>query len=167
LVGAVLAGDRSAFALLVSRYKGAVRATALSVLGDHHAAEDIEQEAFVAAYRKLATLRSARKFGPWVLQITRRLALNAARRRPTTITLDEQAEPAAPGDGQLEADLQPVLAAVMKLPEPERQAVMLRYFGGHSVQEMADMTSRSVGTVTKQLWRARQRLRRWIEEAEQ
>ena len=166
LVDAVLAGDRSAFSALVARYKGPVRATALAVLKHHHSAEDIEQEAFVMAFQKLGTLRSSRKFGPWLLQITRRLALSAARRQRTTATLDPETAPAAPNNGQLESDLQKVLAAVMKLPETERQAVMLRYFNGHGVQEIADMTSQSVGTVTKRLTRARQRLRGWLEETE-
>ena len=165
IVRAVKAGDRSAFALLVERYGRAVRATALDVVGDHHAAEDAEQEAFVAAYRKLATLRSGSHFGPWLMQIARRVSLNAIRRRRRTVPLDGSAElAAAPGDGELKSDLKPLLVAVMKLPEQERQAVMLRYFAGYSVKDVAAVMSRSLGSVTKQLWRARQRMRGWLEE---
>ncbi len=168
IVQAVLGGDGAAFALLVRRYQCAVRATALAVLDDHHAAEDIEQEAFVAAYRKLATLRAGSHFGPWLLTITRRLARTTRlRQRRQIVPLEGVAEPPAePSDGRLDEELQPLLAAVMRLPELERQAVMLRYLAGHSAQDVAEIMSRSAGSVTKRLYRARQRLRRWLEETE-
>jgi len=51
-----------------------------------------------------------------------------------------------------------LLAAVMRLPERERQVVTLRYFDGHSVQAVAEITGRPLGTVTRQLSRAYARL---------
>ena len=169
IVEAVLTGDRAAFALLVRRYGRAVRAAALSVLGDHHAAEDIEQETFMTAYRTLATLRSGSRFGPWLVMVTRRLSLAALRRRQRrkAASLEDVPEPPTPAtDGRLSEPLRRLLAVVMRLPKHERQAVMLRYFGGHGVREVAAITSRPVGTVTKQLHRARQRLRGWLEETD-
>jgi RNA polymerase sigma-70 factor (ECF subfamily) len=167
IVRAVLAGDRAAYAALVERYGRLVRATALSVLRDMHAAEDIEQEAFLTAYRKLATLRSGEQFGPWLMIITRRLALDGLRlrRRRRVVPLDPRTDQVpAPTNGRLAEDLEPLLDGVMRLPMPERHVVMLRYFAGYSVQRVADTMSCPVGTVTKQLWRARQRLRDWLKE---
>ena len=79
--------------------------------------------------------------------------------------LDESRDPALEGpDGQLEEDKQQLLAAILQLPAAERQVVMLRYFGEHTVKEVASMAGRSVGTVTKQLSRAHRRLRHMVEE---
>jgi RNA polymerase sigma factor (sigma-70 family) len=58
-----------------------------------------------------------------------------------------------------------LLAAVMRLPERERQLLMLRHFGGHSVADIAEMLGRPVGTVTKQLSRSYGRLREQFEAA--
>lgn len=160
LVGAVLAGDREAFADLVRRYERAARAVAVDVVGDHHAAQDAAQEAFIAAYEKLGSLRDGAVFGSWMLKIVRNHALNWVRRRSRQPALELLRDPPACGqDGRLEQASQRLLAAVTRLPEHERVVVMLRYFDGHGVRAIAEMTGRPVGTVTTQLSRARDRLR--------
>ena len=74
LVSSALQGDQAAFATLVGRYQRAARAAAFHRLGDHHAAEDAAQDAFVAAYRKLTSLRDGSLFGSWLLTIVRHQA---------------------------------------------------------------------------------------------
>jgi hypothetical protein len=81
LVNAVLNGDKEAFAMLVKRYERPVRAAALDVLGDYHSATDVSQDAFVTAYENLSGLRKPLAFGPWLMKITRRCALDYVRRR--------------------------------------------------------------------------------------
>ena len=165
LVHAVLTGQLEAFADLVRRYERTVRATALDVLGDHHAAQDVTQDAFVAAYEKLGTLRDAAAFGGWTVRIARNRALSAARRRSNRQAMELPPDvPVHPPNGQLDERSQRLLRTVMKLPEHERTVVMLRYFEGHTVQVVADMTGRPVGTVTAQLARARDRLRQRLKE---
>jgi len=167
LVKAVLDGERNAFAVLAKRYERPVRAVAMNVLGDHTTAQDIAQDAFVRAYENLPALRKSSAFGPWLIKITRRCALTAAHRRPREITLDPtNAFPPEKRDGQLNEEKQALLAAVIKLPESERQVVMLRYFSGHSVRDVAAILGRSVGTVTKQLSRSHKRLRNILERPE-
>ncbi len=167
LVKAVLGGERSAFAELVRRYERAVRGVALSVLGDSHAAEDVAQDCFVIAYEKLAELRKPEAFGYWVLKIARREAISRSRSRVKMASLEESKIAAAKDrDGQLDEDLQEVLAAVMKLPGHERQVVMLKYFNGRSTRQIAQMTGRAIGTVSKQLSRAHKRLRRILKGTE-
>ena len=61
-------------------------------------------------------------------------------------------------------DVLDVLDQVVRLPEPERQAVLLYYFDDQTVDHISRATGRSVGTVTKQLTRARRRLRQWFEQ---
>ena len=160
LVQLALGGDRDAFAKLLARHERTVRAAAMAILGDHHSAQDASQEAFVAAYRKLATLRDGSAFGPWVFKIARREALRIARRSPATVSLDSQADRPDPrDDGRLDSASRRLLEAVMKLPAHERTVVTLRHFDGHSVAEIAEIAARPVGTVTKQLSRAYARLR--------
>ena len=163
-VEVVLAGQREAFADLVRRYEGAVHAVAMGVLCNHHAAQDVCQETFVAAYKGLATLRQPSSFGSWIVRIARNQALSFIQRKPTEQPLGELPEvPAHQGNGRLDESAQHLLAAVMELPVHERAVVMLRYFAGHSLEQISEMTGRSVGTIGAQLHRARARLRERIE----
>ena len=69
-------------------------------------------------------------------------------------------------NGQLDEKNQHLLETIQRLPKPERQVVMLRYFGPHTVRDLASVVGRSVGTVTKQLSRAHKRLRSRLQESE-
>jgi RNA polymerase sigma factor (sigma-70 family) len=165
LVREVLDGAKDAYAQLVGRYERPARAAATHILGNYHSAEDAAQEAFVKAYQQLASLRKPQTFGPWLLTIARRCALDIANKKRPNVPLD------AVGDilthqrnGRLDDDKQQLLRQVMQLGESERQVVLLRYFGSHTVQQVADITGRSVGTVTKQLSRAHKSLRNRIRE---
>ena len=167
LVNAALDGEKQAFAVLVKRYERPVRAVALNVLGDHHLAKDVTQDAFVRAYERLAGLRRPEAFGSWLMRIAHRCALESARRKPKEAQLDTEIATAVESpDGQFDESKQRLLVAVVKLPKAERQAVMLRYFGDNSVKEVAEIVERSVGTVTKQLSRAHKRLRKILERSE-
>ncbi len=166
LVNAVLDGQKQGFAVLVRRYARPVRAAALSVTGDYHLAADVSQEAFVKAYEKLAGLRKAEAFGPWLLKITRRCALDYACRKHKESPLETTAMAIENRNGQLDERKQALLGAVLELPKAEKQVIMLRYFAGHSVKDVAQIVGRSVGTITKQLSRAHRRLRKIMKEAE-
>ena len=167
LVNNVLSGDKQAFGVLVRRYERPVRAVALDVLGDYHLALDVSQDAFVTAYENLPGLRKPVAFGPWLMKITRRCALDLARRKRDEAPLESVVPQAIHNpDGQLDEEKQWLLAAVVKLPKGEKQVVMLRYFAGHSVKDIAEIVGRSVGTVTKQLSRAHKHLRNILERSE-
>lgn len=166
IVRAVLRGDRDAFALLVARHERAVWATAWRVLRDDHAAADAGQDAFLQAFRRLRDLRRPEQFGVWLLRIARRESIRLSRRRvrDPSHSLDEAgADPPRDGAaGRLTAlsdDSEDLLGAVADLPEHERLVVALRYLEGHSVAEVAAALGRPVGTVTKQLSRAIERLK--------
>lgn len=166
LVNAVLNGNKETFAALVKRYERPVRAIALSALGDYHSAADVSQDAFVKAYEELSRLRKRDAFGPWLMRIAHRCALNSVRRSPKVTHLETEVAAAIESpNGQLDEAKQKLLAAVVRLPKVERQVIMLRYFSGHSVKDVADVVGRSVGTVTKQLSRAHKRLRNILKEA--
>jgi RNA polymerase sigma-70 factor (ECF subfamily) len=162
LVGQVRRGDAESYGALCRRYERSVLAVALAELRDIHAAEDVAQATLLAGFQRLSTLNSPSKFGPWILQITRRQVVDWTRKR--------QLSAAAVGVGSRQrqtgdkADIdwigkEHLLKLVGRLPERERVLVGLRFFEGHSVAEISEITARPVGTVTKQLSRAISRLR--------
>ena len=166
LVEAALCGEQCAFATLVERYERPVRSVAIAVLHDVDAAHDVAQDTFLMAFEKLPSLSNRSAFGPWVLKIAQRFAYRAARARTRSRPLTEMQEPSCTStNGKLDVQLEGLLQAVVRLPRQERVVVMLKYFDNQPVDAVAKITGRSVGTVTKQLSRARSRLKRWLGES--
>lgn len=161
LIRACLEHDKAAFADLIRRYEKVVFATAVSILGDRHSAEDVVQNAFVAAYENLPSLRKSEAFGPWLVQIARRNALRESKRRRKLMSLEKDVVAPCVNGQPSEASLY-LLKGLERLPKHERMVVMLRYFENLSVDSIALSTGRPVGTVTKQLTRARTRLLNWM-----
>ncbi len=165
LVHATLRGDRSAFGQLVQRYERSVLASAAQVLMDFQLAQDAAQEAFVSAYRNLGRLRNANSFGPWVLTIVHHQALRLLRSRKMTCQLPaDHAMAEAQEMNSLDGVGEQLLKALSHLPEHERIVLLLRHFESRDVESIARITGRPVGTVTKQLSRAHQRLRKLLED---
>ena len=178
LVKAVLDGDRDAFAFLVDREAAAVIRVCRRVLSDHHEAEDVAQEAFVTAYRSLATWRGDGPFGAWLTRIAVRLAIRALGRRKAVpwarpSTFDGEADvtthlPAGPRTQPEHLALRAEAAsatrrAVADLDEPYREVVALRFFGERSLEEISTLTGRPLGTVKTHLRRGLLRLRERLE----
>jgi len=162
VVDAVLAGDHDAFRLLVDRESAMVIAACRRILGSSVDAQDAAQEAFVRAYQSIATFRGDGPFGAWVRRIAIRIAVARLAAGQTSVSLDDgrRHEPDAAGtgrdpiDGLLDAEERATLIdAVSRLPADQRQVIMLRFFGDHSVEEIARLTDRPVGTVKSRLSR--------------
>lgn len=167
LVNAVLKGEKELFAELVRRYEKPVRAVALNILRDFHLATDVSQDSFVKAYEKLPCLRKPQSFGPWLMKIVRRCAIESARHKAVEIRPEkDMASIIEKPNGHLDDEKRHLLTSVLNLPVSERQVVMLHYFGQNSVSDVAKISGRSIGTVTKQLSRARSRLRKILERSE-
>ncbi len=167
IIKKVLEGERCDYAILVQRYERTVHAAALQILGDYHATQDTAQEAFIIAYEKLASLRDGSAFGAWIVKIARRQAFRWLRKNPASQPLDEGIELSNGNlNGQLDDESKHLLNSIARLPGHERRAVMMKHFGGHTAQSIADMTGHPVGTVTKRLSRAYTRLRGWLKETE-
>jgi RNA polymerase sigma-70 factor (ECF subfamily) len=165
LVNRVRRGDIEAFGELVDRHQRSVLAVGLGELRDVHAAEDIAQAAFLLAFRRLPTLRNGAKFGPWLMQIARRQVIETARARKVALGIpaDECCEASTSG-AQPWVEHEHLLTLIARLPQHERVLVGLRYFDDQSMAQIADISGRPLGTVTKQLSRAVARLRTWYEE---
>jgi RNA polymerase sigma factor (sigma-70 family) len=165
LVNAVVAGDRDAFAMLIERYERPVRSVALAILRDVELARDVAQDTFMIAFEKVSTLGNRSAFGSWILTIARRRAYRVVHAKARERTLREIHEPTSESiNGKLDDQLETLLQAVVRLPQQEQVVVMLRYFENQPVDAVPKITGCSVGTVTKQLTRARSRLKTWIGE---
>jgi len=167
ILAQVRQGDVQAYGQLIARYEQTIFAAVLCVMRDRHEAEDVTQEVFAQGYLKLQTLRDDSRLVHWLAKIARREASRASRRKRRTrdLAIRSAIEPTAAGCDRrlLDEDKEQVLWHVQQLPAHERIVVGLRYFDGHSVRQIAEMTGRPVGTITKQLSRAVERLRRVIE----
>jgi RNA polymerase sigma-70 factor (ECF subfamily) len=168
LVRAARLQSVSAFAELVRRYERAAVVTGYSVLGDFHLAQDAAQEAFVAAYQRLGQLRNLASFGPWVLRITRRRALRLlrhqsvnGRERALLYDADQIRHMPYQGNDWMEPYAE-VIQQLARLPEHERVVMVMHYVDGRSAREIAEEIGCPVGTITKQLSRAVERLRTWL-----
>jgi RNA polymerase sigma-70 factor (ECF subfamily) len=164
LVLVAQSGEKCAFAELVRRYERSAIVTAHAVLGDFHAAQDAAQDGFVAAYQRIRDLREADAFGPWLLQIVRRRAIEMSK-KAAAVARTPLGEASVPNnaDSWL-AKYDDVVQQLDRLPEHERCVVLLRYLDGHTVADVAQLTGRPIGTVTKQISRAIERLRTWLVE---
>jgi len=186
IVDAVLAGETDAFRVLVEREGASVVRACHRVLGDLHEAEDAAQEAFVTAYRSLASWRGDGPFGAWLTRIGVRIALRQAGRRRAVTWLDPATSAdGGTGDAASAAATKAAMAAagstdpsslavraeraaevrsaVADLPEPYREVVTLRFFGELSLDEIARQTDRPLGTVKTHLHRGLLRLRATVE----
>lgn len=154
----VLGGDGDAFGVLINRYGRAVHAVAHAIAPMD--SEDVLQEAFVLAYRKLDTLEQPNRFGPWLISITRNVALRARERVRDTVPLDATPEAAfATHPAPERSEVRSVVRQALKRLEAEpREVLMLHYFAGASVNDIADMLNISKPAVKKRLQRARETL---------
>lgn len=166
LVDAVLTGNVEAYRVLVDRESPSVIAICRRILGDPDEAQDIAQDAFLHAYRRLATFRGEGPFGAWVTRIAARLAVRrlADRHAVQRAGLDGLvATPSAedhPEARALEAEQRrAIVAAITALAPAQRQVVALRFYRDLTLEEIATATSTPLGTVKSRLHRATANLR--------
>lgn len=166
LVRQSLQGDHEAFGTLVGRYQRRIVGLTAHMIGDHHQAEDLAQEAFVRAFRSLDRLRDPAKFSRWVGRIASHVALDHLRRRKARP--QERALPEGDFLGGLPSRLTPpesaemleaVRTASLALPEESRTVLAMRVQGGMSYADIAKALQISESQVKGRLHRARTALR--------
>ncbi|MDE0637488.1 MAG: sigma-70 family RNA polymerase sigma factor [Candidatus Poribacteria bacterium] len=172
LIHRILSGDDEAFSTLVQKYQKSVHALAWRKIGDFHYAEEITQDTFLQAYKKLSTLKDANQFAGWLYVIANRLCFDWMRKqKPAHQSLEntavkaidkltyeryilEQREKEA-----AEHRYEIVKRLLEKLPESERTVVTLYYLGEMTAKEIGKFLGVSVNTITSRLKRARERLK--------
>ncbi len=173
LIHNILSGDDEAFSTLVQRYQKSVHALAWRKIGDFHYAEEITQDTFLQAYKKLPTLKNPNQFAGWLYVIANRLCVDWMRKKKPALhslgdssvkAIDkltyeryilEQREREA-----TERRHEIVKQLLKKLPESERTVVTLYYLGEMTTKEIGKFLGVSVNTITSRLQRARERLQK-------
>ncbi|MCF8878686.1 sigma-70 family RNA polymerase sigma factor [Hyphobacterium sp. SN044] len=164
----VAARDTVAFGELVRRHQGLVRSMLARMCGNRALAEDLAQEAFIRAFRKIGSFTGAGSFKAWLCRIAYNEFLMSARKRKATEKAMDRFkqdvdDTEAPRDMGSVVDLDRALAT---LKEDERAAVVLCYASGLSHSEAAEMLNMPLGTVKSHVNRGREKLKAWFEKSE-
>ncbi len=166
LVAAARAGDRAAFGLLYGRYARMVHGILLCRVPPREV-DDLVQEVFLAAMKKLSSLREDAKFAGWLATITRNRATDYFRKagpeNSLTEEVEEHAQTAATDHGS-EQKAAMILSVVQGLPEPYREPLILRLVEGMTGPEIAERTGLTHGSVRVNLFRGMQLLRQKLAE---
>ncbi len=148
------ARDLTALAALYDRYNRAVFALAYRILGDGHAAEDVVQDAFLAAWRGVETFRRERgTVRNWLLSITHHRSVDVLRRRAAFRPATLEVASIQPSDADTFAAAErnvrgrAVRDALAALPAAQRTTIELAYFGGYTQSELAELLGVPLGTV--------------------
>jgi RNA polymerase sigma factor (sigma-70 family) len=169
LVTAVRAGDDRAFELLFLRYQSRIAVYVRGMVRDHGRAEDITQEVFIAALRRMRETDREIAFKPWIYEIAKNACIDAFRRARTTSEVSFDAEEglapsdhrrlAAAGPGPEKAvdtklTIDNLCGAFGGLSQTHHDILVMREFEGHSYAEIGDRLGMSRAAVESTLFRA-------------
>ena len=159
LISLYLAGQESAFAILLKRHRSRVYTTILLIVRDEEAAEDLTQDVFIKA---IHTMKSGRynekgKFAPWICRIAHNLAIDSFRRSKRvphisltdnaylagTLTLVEENQDELLAREETHSHLR---ALIQELPAAQKEVLLMRHYGNMSFQDIADATGVSINT---------------------
>jgi len=164
----VLAGNKDAYGSLIDSYQGMVFATALNLTGNYTDSEDIAQEVFLIAYRRLRSLTDPSKFGAWLHTIARHVALQFLRNkrhlRLTAFETLERNKTVADVESPLEAYARREISAILwqevaQLPTKTREAVLLYYMEGFTFRRAAAFLGINENAMKARLDFGREKLR--------
>ena len=166
IVQECLNGKPGAFGILVDKYKAGIYAFVYAELLNFHDAQDVTQEVFLQAYRGLHDLRRWESFAFWLYRIARNLCkkwIRTQSRRPDNEFIEDQnprmlevSSLDSRPESQMSESLQEALDS---LPDAYREVLMLHYFGGMTIKNIARATGASPGAIGMRLSRARVKLR--------
>jgi RNA polymerase sigma-70 factor (ECF subfamily) len=175
LVALVARGDEGALGELYDRVGRIAYGLAMRVLRDDRLAEDAVQEGFLAVWRSAASFRAERaKASTWILTLVHRRAVDLVRReeRRRTEPLGDDAaarlaDPSEPTDeaAWLRFERERVQAALRQLPDTQREAIELAYYGGFSQSELAERLGVPLGTIKSRMFAGLARLRELLDES--
>ncbi len=179
LVRAVRDGDAAAYRGLVERYQTRVYHLVFGMVRNREDAKDLTQDAFVKAFRSLHTFREDSRFYTWIYRIAMNLTIDFVRRRAKgpvagadedvavrdgTGAVDEIHHNESPRKALERKELQgAILDAMSKLPEDQRQVVLLREVEGLSYKEIAEIVGVPEGTVMSRLFYGRKKLQQVLQ----
>ena len=167
------AGDRQAFGRLVSLYQDQIFRFLVRTLGSQSDAQDVAQNTFLLAWRKLGQFRGDAKLSTWLTQIAVNQAASYRRKRKAKsfadtlsshdgeerpVSVSDSHEPAPSSRAETEERDQIVQDALGRLSDEHREVLILKEFQDHDYREIATIVGCPVGTVRSRLHRARTEL---------
>jgi len=154
LVRAVLQGDREGFSRLYDLYAPLVHGILLARV-PRAEVDDLVQDIFLHAFKKLHTLRDAAAFGPWIAMIARNRAVDFHRRSKETVEINDDLRGSEPHDSRAAE----ILELIRSLPEAYRETLVLRLVEGMTGPEIAARTGLTAASVRVNLHRGMKLLR--------
>ena len=180
LLEAVLAGDGTAYRGLVEKYQNRVYGMVYGMLRNREDARDITQEAFVKAFRNLEGFRLEASFYTWLYRIAMNLAIDFTRKRKRreSAGFDESIASRDEDGGISEVHhgdsprkalerkqlFSQIMTAMDKLPEDQKQVILLRELEGLSYKEISEVMEIPEGTVMSRLFYARKKLQKLLSD---
>ncbi len=162
--------EQSALAELYDRYGRIAYGLARRIVRDEALAEDVVQEAFLVLWRTAARFVPERgKASTWILTLVHRRAVDVVRReqRRRTDPLGEESDRGSAGadeDAWLRFERERVQEALAKLPDQQREALELAYYGGFTQSELAERLGQPLGTIKSRMFAGLARMRELLAE---
>jgi RNA polymerase sigma-70 factor (ECF subfamily) len=156
--------DQAAFQQLVERHQGAIRGFLRRLLaGDHGTADDLAQETFLLAYRKIAGWKGSGTFSSWLHTIAYRQFLQFRRKHARQQVMAEPPDAGVDPGHAVDAGI--MLPQLMRLVSTEERACLtLAYATGMTHPEIVEITGLPLGTVKTHISRGRQKLQQWLKD---
>ena len=171
VVALVARSDELALAELYDRFGRVAYGLALRVLRDEQLAEDAVQEGFLAVWRNADRFVPERgKASTWVVTLVHRRAVDLVRREdrrraePLSEKTETRRSESAEDDAWLRFERERVQSALKQLPDQQREALELAYYGGFSQSELAERLGQPVGTIKSRMFSGLARLRELLAE---
>ncbi len=154
LVRAALEGDRDGFGRLYSLYAPLVHGILLARV-PRTEVDDLVQDIFLHAFKKLHTLRDSAAFGPWIAMIARNRAVDFHRRSRATVEITDELR----GSDKQQSKAAEILELIRNLPDAYRETLVLRLVEGMTGPEIAERTGLTAASVRVNLHRGMKLLR--------
>src|SRR5213595_2742227 len=171
VVALIARSDEQALAELYDRFGRVAYGLALRILRDEALAEEAVQEAFLTAWRRADTFMPERaKASTWLLTLVHRRAVDLVRReeRRRAEPIESAGDPAGDGPADdavwLRYERERVQAALRQLPDQQREALELAYYGGFTQSELAERLGQPIGTIKSRMFTGLTRLRDLLTE---
>lgn len=161
-------GDHAAFGALIRTHQAMIHSLTYRMTGSMADCQDLAQETFIRAYRQIDSFNGSSKFSSWLYRIAVNACLDWKRgefRRSRAHTAWEESEVVSTPDDRATDDTvdersREVQAALLRLPDKQRAAIVLTVYGGHNHAEAAKILGCSETTVSWRIFSARRKLKR-------
>ncbi len=163
-------GDGEAFCALIGKYENQIYNIAYKFMQNSFDAQDAAQDAIIKMYGSIRKFSFQSAFSTWMYRVVANTCLDLIRRRKPSVPMEEYTDAAVSRDGNPDEQAQnnelgrSIRAAVQELSEKYRTVLILKDMEGLKYEEVAEILSITPGTVKSRLFRAREKLRRILEE---